>query len=611
MTLIRNGACIIAAYLYAQIACAETFYVSKTGDDTNAGTLEAPFKRINSAAKIAVPGDTIIVGGGVYREWVDPARGGTSEENRITYKAEEGETVIISGSELITGWEKEGALWKVDIQDDSFGSFNPYKETIRHPNYVEEDEAGDGWGWLKYGRWVHRGDVVFKGRGFTERETLEELTEPHQWHTQTKNGVTTIWAHFGEQDPNTFGAEISFRPYGFFPSKAGLNYITVSDFIVANIATHWAPPTEYQPGAIGPNGGHHWVINDNAVIRSRAVGISIGLPTGKASETQAGSHTISNNVLLQNGQAGIAGQSWNHDTLITGNWIEDTNVREEFGGWETAAIKIHNADNVLIKGNVIRTVRTQDPEIGAAHGVWVDYENKNVRVTGNLIANVEASSILTEANWNGPNVYDQNIVFGGEVGTYSSKGDLWLSNLFVHTKPRWIDQDWGDRVKIGNSRWIRNVFSGNGLEELPEQNSQTIVSDNLYFNGAGSTPRSAHEKLADYPGKFWLEWTDQFNGFVRAKLNEADRAALMDIHSPLALTSPALSAFDPQPKRTALNPFSFIDDFSGDARSGKGVRYGPDSELFEGVSVEFGGRVDAVRARAIQKVLRNGIAAFE
>ena len=41
------------------------------GRDGN-GTEKMPFRRINEAAKVAKPGDTVLVAPGVYREYVDP-----------------------------------------------------------------------------------------------------------------------------------------------------------------------------------------------------------------------------------------------------------------------------------------------------------------------------------------------------------------------------------------------------------------------------------------------------------------------------------------------------------------------------------------------------------
>ena len=43
----------------------------RAGRDGN-GSKEMPFRRINEAANVAKPGDTVLVAPGVYREYVDP-----------------------------------------------------------------------------------------------------------------------------------------------------------------------------------------------------------------------------------------------------------------------------------------------------------------------------------------------------------------------------------------------------------------------------------------------------------------------------------------------------------------------------------------------------------
>ena len=58
--------------------------VGRDGDGTN----ERPFRRINDAAKIARPGDEVLVSPGIYREYVDPIYAGT-EEARISYRSTE------------------------------------------------------------------------------------------------------------------------------------------------------------------------------------------------------------------------------------------------------------------------------------------------------------------------------------------------------------------------------------------------------------------------------------------------------------------------------------------------------------------------------------------
>ena len=75
------------------------YHVKPTGSDAACGDAEHPFATISKAAQVAAPGDTVIVHEGVYREQVDPKRGGLSEHERITYCGAEGEArPIIKGS---------------------------------------------------------------------------------------------------------------------------------------------------------------------------------------------------------------------------------------------------------------------------------------------------------------------------------------------------------------------------------------------------------------------------------------------------------------------------------------------------------------------------------
>ena len=464
---------------------ATDYFVAADGDDADPGTSSAPFRTIGRAAEIAMPGDTVTVRAGVYREWVRPARGGTDEEHRIVYQAEAGADVRIVGSEPATGWEAaESGVWKIDLPAARFGDFNPFATLTRHPEYIELDESGDGWGWLRYGRWTHLGDVFIDGEGLTERESLEGVyASPSSWYSAIDEGVTTIWANFGDLDPNESSVELNHRPFAFFPEKAGLNYITLRGFTILNVASHWAPPVVFQPGAIGTNGGHHWIIEENIVLYAKAVAISIGNPDEPGDPELGGRHIIRNNVIMRAGQAGIAGQSYNQQSTISNNHIEDTNYRKEFGGWETAAIKLHNGDGLNISGNFIRKVATIDPEVGAAHGIWNDFRNSNWRVDGNIVIGAEGNAILTEANWEGPNLYSNNILIGGRIGTYSSRGDAWVHNLFVNTPQRWENQTWGDRAAVGDARWLSNVFVEVGPQaDIDADNS--VFDHNVYLDGA-------------------------------------------------------------------------------------------------------------------------------
>ena len=78
------------------------YYVDINAGREGNGSREMPFRRINDAAKIAKPGDEVLVAPGIYREYVNPVNAGT-EDARITYRSTEMKGAVITGAEEVTG----------------------------------------------------------------------------------------------------------------------------------------------------------------------------------------------------------------------------------------------------------------------------------------------------------------------------------------------------------------------------------------------------------------------------------------------------------------------------------------------------------------------------
>jgi hypothetical protein len=74
-----------------------TYYVSATGNNSNPGTLSAPWLTIQHAANTVKAGATVYVLGGVYHESVNFSRSGTASEP-ITFESYPGETAVIDGT---------------------------------------------------------------------------------------------------------------------------------------------------------------------------------------------------------------------------------------------------------------------------------------------------------------------------------------------------------------------------------------------------------------------------------------------------------------------------------------------------------------------------------
>lgn len=151
---------------------AKELAVAKGGDDANEGSASKPFLTISAAAAVAQPGDTITVHAGVYRERINPPRGGDSDDKRIVYRAAPGETVEIAGSEPVHNWTwVEDDVWKVSLPNAGFGKFNPYNDLI-HGDWFDPK-----------GRPHHTGAVYLDGVWLSEAAKLEDVLYPNAGDT--------------------------------------------------------------------------------------------------------------------------------------------------------------------------------------------------------------------------------------------------------------------------------------------------------------------------------------------------------------------------------------------------------------------------------------------
>lgn len=160
--------------MMAGVATAAEIHVAVGGNDSNAGTQGAPLRTIQRAAELAQAGDVITVHAGVYRERVNPPRGGESDAKRVVYQAAPGEKVEIKGSEVVKDWVKvKGDVWKATLPNSFFGNFNPYSDRI-HGDWFDPK-----------GRVHHTGAVYLNGVWMIEAAKLEEVMAPA--------GTTPAW----------------------------------------------------------------------------------------------------------------------------------------------------------------------------------------------------------------------------------------------------------------------------------------------------------------------------------------------------------------------------------------------------------------------------------
>ena len=433
----NNVICFAGMLLLAPIVQAGDYHVAPSGNDADSGSSASPFRTIQRAAELAQPGDRIIVHEGVYRERIDPPRGGESDEKRIVYQAAPGENVEIRGSEVVKSWAKvQDAVWKTTVSNSVFGDFNPFGDLIH----------GD---WFNaMGREHHTGAVYLNGKWLSEAASLDDVLKPVDaaplWFGQVDEKDTTIWAQFPQCDPNEQRIEVNVRRTLFYPSKPGINFITVRGFVLRHAATPWAPPTAEQIGLIGTHWSKGWVIENNEISHSRCSGVTLGKYGDQWDNTSAnsaegyvktieralengwsreaiGHHIVRNNVIHDCEQTGICGSLGAIFSEITGNHMHSSWTKRQFTGAEMGGIKIHASIDMLIKNNRIHN---------CGRGIWMDWMAQGTRLTGNLCYDNTTDDLFVEVN-HGPFLVDNNLLLSGLSLRDWSEGGAFVHNLMT------------------------------------------------------------------------------------------------------------------------------------------------------------------------------------
>lgn len=439
-------------------------HVSPAGSDTASGDAAAPLRTISRAARVAMPGDTVLVHDGTYREWVRPPRAGRGEDQRITFAAAPGERPVVKGSEPVTGWEwEDGAVWRAVLPNAMFGDFNPFAEEVEGDWIVYESQQAPR---------KHLGEVYLDGRGMEEVTSHEEVYAPPRrtqdvdqwtgtpelvrdpewiqrvWYAEVGEEATTVWANFGQVDPNEVLVEVNVRRSVFYPDMHHIDYITVRGLELAQAATPWAPPTADQPGLVGPNWAKGWVIEDCDIHDARCSAVSLGKENSSGanwaterldkpgyqyqlesvfsalrvgwSKELIGSHVVRRNHIHDCGQAGVVGHLGCVFSVIEDNHIHHVATRREFYGYEIAGIKLHAAIDTVIRHNLIENCTL---------GTWLDWQAQGARVTRNIYRS-NTRDLFIEVS-HGPYLVDHNVLASPVSLEGHSQGGAYVNNLLL------------------------------------------------------------------------------------------------------------------------------------------------------------------------------------
>ncbi len=505
----------------------KTYYVdgqARNADDNGPGTQERPFRTIGRAAQVLQPGERVVIAEGVYRECVRPARGGSGPEAMISYEAAPGAKVVIKGSAIVKDWRpgegwnygfdpatgKPVKAWELRLDPALFHGYNPFQLDNVIGNRYWMDYAKDNMS--NYFR--RRGLVFVDGKPLEPVELSTELAGPSprsmnffsevHWSPLFQefspyagkvwiesNGMTLHIRLANDDDPANHTIEITTEEQVFAPADRYQAYIRIKGITFEHAGNGFPVP---QRGMVSTNRGNHWIIEDNTFEWANSVGLDIGNEDWQASRPPqpVGFDVIRGNTFRYCGIEGLGGTGGPQFTLVEKNLFEWIGWQDAAMMSESGATKMHGARDLLFRNNIIRHIRH-------ANGIWLDIANANVRITGNLFADIPGDVNPHAVHIEGSedlNQIDNNIFsdLTGGILIRDTNNVIIAYNLFLNCKEVGVDTISGingPRPIFGHTNDVHNlmvhdnVFYRMGRSAIEFTNARNEADGNVYANPAG------------------------------------------------------------------------------------------------------------------------------
>lgn len=380
--------------------------------DNNAGTAAQPLKTINKAAELAHAGDTVMVKAGIYREAVRLGHSG-SPTAPITFTADPPGSVLVTGADVITGWQKvAGAapIYRVPWNHFFAIDFHNGQPIEHHPEDAPlwgraEQVIADGKQLLPVAGLADLQTAWTKQAAALKAGGASPVLQPPVAHLggpfsgmfavdTTNKKELYIWLGDGS-DPNAHKLETDTRAriFGTDPweNKAGVAYINVRGFIFRYGATF------PQRAAVWLHGQHN--LMENCVIEQMAgSGVNVG-------------GTLRRCVVRGCGQVGGAagGDGFlNEECLWEGNCWKPISR-----DWDAGGVKMTVLNGGVFRRCVFR--RNGGP------GLWFDIDVRNVLVTECVFQENEGAGLFVEISRNIQALH--NLALGNATGVVGHNDD--------------------------------------------------------------------------------------------------------------------------------------------------------------------------------------------
>ena len=353
--------------------------------DAGDGTPAHPWKTIGRAARQTGPGDTVVIGDGIYREQVVVKVGGTAQAP-LRFEAAPGAQVVLTGADPLTRWQKVGAGRPV-YQTPWPYRFLPWSPHLAHP-----DDP--------YHRLIGRCEQVAV-QGYLLRQVLDpSQLAPGTFYADLTNQVLEAWDP-ANRDLRQLEVEAAVRQEILHVEADEVEVSGLRFRFAANMAQH---------GAVFL-AGRRDLLEDCVIEAMNASGAAFTGPDEVARRC----------VFRDNGQLGF-GAHHAHHLLVTESRIENNNTKGFDRGWEAGGDKLVLCRHAVLERS--RFLRNR----GA--GIWFDIGNEDCEVRQCLIAENEDAGVFDEISF-GLQAHDNVIVgngFAATPGAWGAQAGIVLSS---------------------------------------------------------------------------------------------------------------------------------------------------------------------------------------
>lgn len=372
-------------------------FVATNGNNSAAGTVNAPFATVTEAIRRAPTGGTIVVRGGTYHERF-------TVNKQVTIQSYPGEAVWFDGSRAITQWRASGSTWIHDGWNVSFDASPTY-------SWGAPDNQAQHWGFVNpdHPMAAHPDQVWIDG------EALRQVGS----RSQVRAGTFFV-------DKSARELVIGSNPSGKSVRASALD--RAIELRADNAVLRGVGVRRYAPSV--PHMGT--ITAERRGVRIENVHVTDNATTGIS--FLAADQVGRNLTVERNGMLGVHAN--NSDRLLIDGLRSISNNTERFNQAPVAGgIKVTRSRHVTVTNGQI--------ENNLGTGVWLDESVYDGVVANSVIRNnsghgisLEISAKMVVAN----NLIRDNGRFGMKINNVSNV-DIWNNSVINNDRPINIVQD--------------------------------------------------------------------------------------------------------------------------------------------------------------------------